>query len=750
MGIGDEDVNLHTPAASQSSNERAGAWVGRSVGEARIEAFLVEAPGLLLFRGRDSERRRWLIQVTPVRADHPDHAILLGSISAETAELKHDPEVKVGQYGYSAENSALYWYMPWTGAAERLGQTRVNSSDGLISASTSLLDRLISRHGRDRLDPLLHANLIVPRTGGADLIGLPVTIPESWIGLDIEAPKLAPEERTTGEPRHSGDLWRLGEALRELSADVLAPPGFDTWIDRLTDPDLNHRIAHANAALFELENLAGAIAPDQETAVMGPNFAVIPPGKATLMDEELPEATFPDQQAHGTLADTHLNLSGVSEEAKPGDEAETLWFERGEVQKQKESSAAAIQPLGPKGTVVGVRLKDDALGSGVQASNPSDRTGDGRRAPPTRVFDDPATHPPSGAGSVPPEIQAAAKRAMGPQGSSNLGPGGTVANEPVPNYGPGGTIAGEVPLYQLYNPEVAEAPKQIAPPPGPEHVSNPPPPRRMALTIVALLLLAIAAGAIVQLLNPPKPVEQIVEVNTEVGRGNVSQLTVTPWNDVLLETVPPDAQVISERDGQSLGPSPVRLLVPEEVEVAVLVTAPGFEPVRLILPTRGRVTVHLTSTRKVLKCPVEVQAPGTKPVQVVGHAIKPSPSGRFRIPGAVVMRSTEGHGAWLVRCATFGGQRRHRFVSSDLHRDVQLRVRSPKGAGLALITRPPAAPTESVTQLGPTPVETNQAAGFVLVEARLDGKRGSTPTSVSRWVPAFQDTIIELPRPVGR
>jgi hypothetical protein len=211
--------------------------------------------------------------------------------------------------------------------------------------------------------------------------------------------------------------------------------------------------------------------------------------------------------------------------------------------------------------------------------------------------------------------------------------------------------------------------------------------------------------------------------------------TVTPWNDVLLETVPADARIVGERDGASLGPSPVRLLVPAETSVAVLVTAPGYEPVRLILPTRGRVTVHLTSTGDVLDCPVDIQAPGSEPLEVVGLDIEPSETRRYSIPGAVVMRSVEGHGAWLVRCATYGGQRRHVFVSRKPGRDAQVEVTAPEGARLRI----------GGVGVGTVPGERDVEAGFVRLEAETDA--GGT---IARWVPAFSDTRVQLPRPAAK
>lgn len=246
-----------------------------------------------------------------------------------------------------------------------------------------------------------------------------------------------------------------------------------------------------------------------------------------------------------------------------------------------------------------------------------------------------------------------------------------------------------------------------------------------------LAALAVASGAAVQLL---KPMGEATFGTTRVeGSGSaLGPKTVTPWNDVLLEASPAGAEFVGERDGRLLGPGPVRLLVPSDLEVAVLVTAPGHEPIRLILPSRGRVTVHLASTEGTSDCPVSVRAPGNQPLQVVGLDLPSTPAGDYSIPGAVVMRSVEGLGAWLVRCQTFGGQKEHRFAARSTPRTIQLNVLEPRTARLSVEGRPS----------GQLPTAATANAGFVFVEAE-DEQEGK----VGRWVPAFSDTSAQLPRP---
>ncbi|MEL6186218.1 MAG: hypothetical protein AAFU79_16450, partial [Myxococcota bacterium] len=90
------------------------------------------------------------------------------------------------------------------------------------------------------------------------------------------------------------------------------------------------------------------------------------------------------------------------------------------------------------------------------------------------------------------------------------------------------------------------------------------------------------------------------------------------------------------------------------------------------------------------------------------------------------------HGAWLVRCATFGGQRRHRFISQSggLPSEVGLQIRAPANGTVAVAGAP----------IGPSPAEATAPPGFVRVGAKLKDK------TVSRWIPAFGDAVVDLPR----
>jgi hypothetical protein len=205
----------------------------------------------------------------------------------------------------------------------------------------------------------------------------------------------------------------------------------------------------------------------------------------------------------------------------------------------------------------------------------------------------------------------------------------------------------------------------------------------------------------------------------------------SPSNDVLLEATPSGkVMVVAEEDGRTLGPAPLRILVPPGPEISVLLTAPGRTPKRVVLPTSGRVMEHLNPRLpNEPTCTVRLPTAGTWQYQtVLGNAT--SSAGQIDIEGSAVVRVIpEGYGAWIVTCPPEGGT-----VELDLERRfppmADIRAQRPRGALLHVNERP----------IGKIPVRWTQARAFSHLRLRtVSGEY------VARWLATPGSIGVELP-----
>src|SRR5207244_3555048 len=99
--------------------------------------------------------------------------------------------------------------------------------------------RMIMRHASSRVDPLLSEHAMrMSDSGKVHLAGVPLTVSSEWLAEGMTVPRLAPEERKTEDRRPSGDLWRLGHLLLELSKSVAQlPDGARALFDQLAADD---------------------------------------------------------------------------------------------------------------------------------------------------------------------------------------------------------------------------------------------------------------------------------------------------------------------------------------------------------------------------------------------------------------------------------------------------------------------------------------------------------------------------------
>ncbi len=246
-------------------------------------------------------------------------------------------------------------------------------------------------------------------------------------------------------------------------------------------------------------------------------------------------------------------------------------------------------------------------------------------------------------------------------------------------------------------------------------------PIRNALALCGVLLTVGLVAYLINLADKPPPLPE------------VESTLLTPSNEVLLRASPPGAIVVSERGGQILGTPPLRFLVPTGKTIAVLVSADGFEPQKLVLPERGLISTALRPLpAKTERCKLGFTgAIGTRLESVAGP-IKINES--LELKGAGVLRTVgdESLGrAWMVFCPQLGGQAQvelvpHRIEKSELH------ILKPKGV-FAYIDGQPA---------GQIPLKRTASASFTKIRAV-----GKQDKIITRWVPLEGEVEVVLPDP---
>jgi hypothetical protein len=240
--------------------------------------------------------------------------------------------------------------------------------------------------------------------------------------------------------------------------------------------------------------------------------------------------------------------------------------------------------------------------------------------------------------------------------------------------------------------------------------------------IPTIMCFILAAALIFMILSD----QRMSERKLVIGR----ERTITPFNVVSLAISPPGALVVGEDDGRILGPEPLELLVPSGAETAVLLHAKGYEPLRLLLPDRGRISAQLTPIPANQRCEVTVDVPAGMLLEGVGFQIDPT-SSKIPLPGAGIVRGTNEHGAWILRCPSLGGAERRR-ISPMASVSARLSVSDPVGAKVSIEGQ----------EAGVAPLQKIMTPGFVKV--RIETKDDAE----ERWVPAFTDIALRMTKPL--
>lgn len=675
------------------------------------------------------------------------------------------------------------------------GASQIRSVHQLIISAMSLLKRLDQRHERGRLEPLVSEDLLIVKPSGETFVaGVPIHLPLEWLAEDMLPARLAPEERQAREPGRAGDLWRLGMALKELAKGLSdAPEELGTIFDGLGDPDPKTRLATGDALIelqlldTTLEQEHGDSGPDhtfsgpldsggeahgleQKTELL-PIASMTPASRRMLMLRKLAAAP--------TLANVNLRVKdgapgGVPPPSKSsGDmlafgEAVTAQHvmpaERGSGDRDSRRAQAVLPETaaGESGNVTWLDIPMEAprdYGDPVSAiidavtpvyTNPSRRNAwdeANRRTQP------PAPDPKAkgtlvGLRTMGPKGTVVGVRPLGARfrivsiralGAAEPRPeppdGEPSPNQPAPELEEARSFEGRPSPEGRTNlrdrteqdEERPDAPRPIerdAPgePDLPEDQPPPPRPRRrrFAVDAVAVLLLSVLFGLAFQRLVP------FASSKYEQGTRPIS-----PTTEVRLDVSPSEALVVAEDDGTVLGKTPLTFLLPSEPPTAVLIAAKGFEPQRIVLPERGRISSALLPLDKPAPCSIDLRVPDNVRLEGVGGEFEAG--GKvYKIPGAIVLRDMRKKGAWLVRCPSLGGTTVQTLATRPPIKRIELNITAPTdGTAYARDEK-----------LGHTPIRLFIEGGFAPVKIELD--RGG---SAERWVPLFTDTSLEMPQP---
>lgn len=208
---------------------------------------------------------------------------------------------------------------------------------------------------------------------------------------------------------------------------------------------------------------------------------------------------------------------------------------------------------------------------------------------------------------------------------------------------------------------------------------------------------------------------------------------VQATNEVMLQVSPASAVVVTESDGRLLGRTPMRFLVPPRSNIAIYVAAAGHEPQRLILPDRGRIRADLVPLTNAKPCVLNLRTPPSVAIEGVATDLREQ-DGQYRVLGAALVRANVGIGAWLLRCPELGGTPSVTLTPRTVPEKASLRVDTPSNATIYLEDK----------EVGSTPKRLSVQGGFHRVGIE---KLSQSDERVERWVPVFQHTRLQMPRP---
>jgi hypothetical protein len=193
------------------------------------------------------------------------------------------------------------------------------------------------------------------------------------------------------------------------------------------------------------------------------------------------------------------------------------------------------------------------------------------------------------------------------------------------------------------------------------------------------------------------------------GRPGDAALPIDLDRAVVIETNTANGFIVGE-DGTVLGAGPVAISLPPEGDVAVLVTAAGHRPERIVLPTGGTLRVSLAPLPlRPKRCALDV--PSGVTVEAIAAELD-------RSGGAVV------HGSAVIRARDGEATR-----ASIVHCDRSVRIDAPSASQVALMV----------------------GGDLLLDGGKVDGDRTTvsagfhrvTSRGRERWVPVFKPLLLQ-------
>ncbi len=745
---------------------------------------VARAPGARLVEAEGPGEARVLLQVVRLRApaDEADRVARQRyerGLGARTAALFDELDLEIRAQGgadLSDGTRWIYWARAWSGAPVDAGAL---TSDDLVVVARDLLERLARRHGLGRTEPLLGEHTLWRAAGGRySVAGVPVGVDAAWMAPSEERPLRAPDEAADGDAR--GDLWRLGQALRALSAGREITPPLREVIDALGEDLVATDSAIPRPRASSADVALRALGADPESMPTGPTPVVAAPA-ASWADAVPPASTTPAPASpparNDALDAATTRIELVPPPAPlaalvraPFDSAEMATVEAPIAVEQSTDPALgssdavthqtrprelapplpAVVTIDPSG--LAERATQESVGRRPWSAAPTaalgtsserlfsvtDTVTDGKPLPraPTAKVDEAPVDPaavawapallPEGASPWSEVVHARPARSKFtgfPGELPELGPDDVIestAPHAASHALPHSIVRGSEPPGPLLGTSTPAATllsvRPASPPSGPLLT----PARRMAIAAGATLLVL---GLVAQWSRDHSaPIEAL------------DGLVVTAINEVTLDAQPSGTTVISEADGRVLGTTPMRFVVPQAADAAVILARPGFEPQRLVLPDRGGIVAVLTPVATA-GCELVVEAQPEGGLEGVGAGSGEIGRGpRYTIPGAAVVRSKSAGavGARIVRCPEAPREAPVRLRFGAAHQPATVRITHPAGATASI----------DGTEVGVVPAARAVASAFARV--RITDASGAV---TERWIPSRADVEVQMPTP---